>query len=78
MGWLARLLAKGRAHGWRLGAVEFLVLVFLGSRVVLLVDRLAREGDGAAGAVTLAVCAVLFGWLLREVLRARPQPNRRH
>lgn len=77
MGWLVRLLARGRARGWRLNAVEFLVLAFLGTRVVFLVDRLGREGASVSASVTLAVCAFLLGALLRDVLRARPQPTRR-
>jgi hypothetical protein len=77
MGWLVGLLAKGRERGWRLHPVEFLVLVFLGSRVVFLVDRLGRGGDGVSAAVTLAVCAFLLGVLLRDVLRARPAPKSR-
>lgn len=77
MGWLVGLLAKGRARGWRLNPVEFLVLAFLGSQVVFLVNRLGREGAGVSGAVALAVCAFLLGVLLRDVLRARPEPTGR-
>ncbi|GAA4730186.1 hypothetical protein GCM10025782_31530 [Pedococcus ginsenosidimutans] len=73
MEWLVGLLAKGRARGWRLNAVEFIVLAFLVSRVVFLVDRLGREGGSVSAAVALAVCAFLLGALLRDVLRARPQ-----
>jgi len=73
MGWLVGLLAKGRARGWRLNAVEFLVLAFLVTRVVFLVDRLRREGSSVSAAVTLAVCAFLLGVVLRDVLRARPK-----
>jgi hypothetical protein len=74
MGWLGGLLARGRARGWRINAVEFLVLAFLVTRVVFLVDRLRREGSSVSAAVTLAVCAFLLGVVLRDVLRARPKP----
>ncbi|WP_406832544.1 hypothetical protein ABEG17_06920 [Pedococcus sp. KACC 23699] len=76
MAWLGWLRAKGRARGWRLNVVEFVVLVFLVSRVVLLVQRLDREGASLGAAVVLAVCAFGLGFLLRDVLRDRSGPVR--
>ncbi len=76
MQWLGSLRAKGRARGWHLNAVEFVVLVFLVSRVVFLVQRLDREGASLGAAVILAVCAFALGVLLRDVLRDRTGTRR--
>lgn len=77
MAWLGSLRTKGRARGWRLNVVEFVVIAFLVSRVVLLVQRLDREGASAGAAVILAVCAFALGVLLRDVLRDRSGAPRR-
>ena len=77
MAWLGSLRARGRVRGWRVNVVEFVVIVFLASRVVLLVGRLDREGASVAAAVLLALCAFGLGALLRDVLRDRSGVSRR-
>lgn len=71
MSWLGSVREKGRALGWRLNVVEFAVLLFLLWRVVLLVQRIDREGASIGAAIILAACAFALGFLVRDVLRDR-------
>lgn len=75
MTWWASLRTRVQARGWRLNIVEFVVIVFLVSRVVLLVARLDDEGASVGAAVILAVCAFALGFLVRDVLRDRSGPR---